>query len=323
VDCKNVQENLSGFVLAELNEADTLGIVRHLASCRACALEESETRKLTHLLGEWEEVEVRAELTMRIQTAAAEYLPVLEQNAASEDAEDISWRDRWNSLVEAVRNAQSHCAPVTYSMLVAAIVGILLVLLKQPRQPVDPTLVFLAGIWWATVANGLFRLALSGDDATPLSPSGAEGRGGRAQGVKSKVDLRATTIAGTAAATAVAAMFIGANLLNIVEFVKQITKNTQVGNYVPVVCFSAASFIVVALSVSALEKMMPHRGRISGTLVGLIYSAVIVPLLYIANECRLDYVLWLCTLGTIACAVVGGLLGDILLNAKMISRAWR
>jgi hypothetical protein len=135
--------------------------------------------------------------------------------------------------------------------------------------------------------------------------------------------LRATTIAGTAAATAVAAMFIGANLLNVVEFVKQITKNTQVGNYVPVVCFSAASFIVVALSVSALEKMMPHRGRISGTLVGLIYSSVIVPLLYIANECRLDYVLWLCALGTIACAVVGGLLGDILLNAKTISRAWR
>lgn len=313
MDCKNVQENLSDFVLAELNEADTLGIVRHLASCRDCALEESETRKLTHLLGEWEEVELCADLTMRIQTSAAEYLPVLEQNAASEDAEDISWRDRWNSLVEAVRNAQSRCAPVTYSMLAAAVVGILLVLLKQPRQPVDPTLVFLAGIWWATVANGLFRLALSGDEQI----------NGAVNGKKTKVDLRATTIAGTAAATAVAAMFIGANLLNIVEFVKQITKNTQVGNYVPVVCFSAASFIVVALSVSALEKMMPHRGRISGTLVGLIYSSVIVPLLYIANECRLDYVLWLCALGTIACAVVGGLLGDILLNAKTISRAWR
>ncbi len=313
MNCKDVQENLSDFVLAELSEADTLGIVRHLASCRDCALEESETRKLTHLLGEWEEVEWRADLAMRIQTAAAEYLPVLEQNAASEDAEDISWRDRWNSLVEAVRNAQSRCAPVTYSMLAAAIVGILLVLLKQPRQPVDPTLVFLAGIWWATVANGLFRLALSGDEQI----------NGAADGKKTKVDLRATTIAGTAAATAVAAMFIGANLLNIVEFVKQITKNTQVGNYVPVVCFSAASFIVVALSVSALEKMMPHRGRISGTLVGLIYSSVIVPLLYIANECRLDYVLWLCAVGTIACAVVGGLLGDILLNAKTISRAWR
>lgn len=313
MDCPNVQENLSDFVLAELNETDTLGIVRHLASCRACAWEESEIRKLTHLLGEWEEIELRADLTMRIQTAAVEYLSVLEQNAASEDAEDISWRDRWNSLVEAVRNAQRRCAPVTYSMLAATIVGILLVLLKQPRQPVDPTFVFLAGIWWATVANGLFRLALSGDEPT----------NGAANSKKNKVDLRATTIAGTAAATAVAAMFIGANLLNVVEFVQQITKNTQVGNYVPVVCFSAASFVVVALSVSALEKMMPHRGRISGTLVGLIYSSVIVPLLYLANECRLDYVLWLCALGTIACAVVGGLLGDVLLNTKTISRAWR
>ncbi|MCS6862553.1 MAG: zf-HC2 domain-containing protein [Abditibacteriales bacterium] len=313
MDCKNVQANLSDFVLAELNETDTLDIVRHLASCRACALEESETRKLTYLLGAWDAVEWRADLTRRIQTAAAQYLSLLGQNTSPADAEDISWRDRWNSLIEAVRNAQRRCAPVTYSMLVAAIVGMLLVLLKQPRQPVDPTLVFLAGIWWATVANGLFRLALSGEEPT----------NGAADGNKTKVDLRATTIAGTAAATAVAAMFIGANLLNVVEFVQQITKNTQVGNYVPVICFSAASLVVVALSISALEKMMPHRGRISGTLVGLIYSSVIVPLLYLANECRLDPVLGLCTLGTIAGAVVGGLLGDTFLNTKTISRAWR
>jgi hypothetical protein len=311
MECKNVQEQLSDFVLAELDEADTLRVVRHLASCRDCALEESETRKLTHLLGAWEDVDVHADVMQQIHTMAQQQLPTLRQHAV-EQAEDISWRDRWHSLVEAVRKAQSRCAPVAYSWIAAVVVGILFVLLKQPSQQ-NPTLIFLAGIWWATVANGLFRLALTGDESS----------NGAIADAKTKVDLRATAIAGTAAAAAVAALFLCANVLGVMEFVKQITKSTQVGNYLPVVCFSAASLTVVAFSVSALAKIMRHHGRISGTLVGLIYSSVMVPLLYIANQCRLDAVLLLCALGTMVCAVVGGLLGDFMLNAKIIHRAWR
>jgi anti-sigma factor RsiW len=314
MECQNTQEQLSDFVLAELNESETLRVVRHLASCRPCAREEGDLRKLTHLLGEWDDVELREDIAQHIQRTAQQQLPILRQNAALADAEEMTWHDRWNSLVEAVRNAQSRCAPVAYSWLAAVIVGIFFVLLKQPRQPADPTLIFLAGIWWATVANGLFRLALSSDESS---------HGSANEGTKSKVDLRATAIAGTAAAAAVASLFLCANLLQVTQLVQQITKSTEVGNYLPVVCFSVASLTIVALSVSALAKMMKHHGRISGTLVGLIYSSVIVPLVYIANQCHLDFVLLLCTVGTIGCAIVGGLLGDLTLNAKLIHRAWR
>jgi hypothetical protein len=74
--------------------------------------------------------------------------------------------------------------------------------------------------------------------------------------------------------------------------------------------YSVASFLTVSAAVAAPPRMQIGRGRISGTLVALIYSAIAAPLIYVSAGFQLDSTWLVATTASFLFALLGGLVGD-------------
>lgn len=295
--CEEIRSELTHFVVAQLDAQTTLAVARHLATCAECGTEEAALRRTTLLLREWKPAPLRSEVTANIQRAATAELAALRQRPAPKPRGlgGLTWNERWESLLEAARVARPHLAPVAFAFLALATLCALLLLIRDPAGAHGGAM-FLGGLWCATVANGVLGLVFGETHARKVM-------------TRFRIDLRATALSATLAGGLVVAAFLLAGLVKahwVGEF--------DTSELLRVVLYSVASFLIVGAAVAAAPRFVSftRAGRISGAMVGFIYSAFAGPLVYIVIGFRLD-AFWLQAVSAIfVFAVAGGLMGDSL-----------
>jgi hypothetical protein len=319
MNCREIQERLTDFIYAELSEEETVAVVRHLAHCQTCALEESDLRRTKHLLAHWPDREMSPDLANRLRAAARPSLEALQH-----ESRPLTWGDRWAALLEALRTALPRTAPVAYSTATTVLAALSLVGLKVTFVSEPQTMLF-CGILWAGAWNGLFRLAWNGDSHKPSPPRKED----KPMLERLQIDVRTTVYAGILACALVGVMCLVALWLPVPDLNRPLAvwlvdlfqrfPALYHPHYLEGLIFSLGGIVAVGAAVPLVARFARIRslgaGRVSGTLAALLYTAIQAPALYVANE-RLDAVWLFAAVATLVFAVIGGLFGDALANRR-------
>ncbi len=284
--CQSVRDELTHFVLAQLSADETLAVARHLSACADCVREETELRRTTLLVRQWQAAPLSEAVTEQIRSAALADLAAAPRPTRPRHRTGLSWPERWSSLLDAARLMQRQLAPGAFAFVALATLFALIVLVRDPNGAARSGALFLGGMWCASVANGVLALVF-GDPGARANP-------------RLRVDVRATALSAAWAGAAVASVFL------VVGIAKTLTGEYSELMRLPL--YSLASFAIVAVAVCASSRFAAREGgRISGALAALLYFAFSGPLVYIALGFRLDG-LWLMAE---ACMLVFGLLGGL------------